>query len=751
MKILFLLLFISESECAASEPDVPPREEKPVRVPAAILTPAEETRREALTRFGLGFYRTRDDRLADAMQQFQVALQNDPKAVAPQRELVAVYAELGRDAAAIRAAREVLARDPDDAETAQRLGRILMDGKKYRDAAKAFLGAAKSPRGRDEIPARLVLLKELAAAAEKAGDFPAREYAAREQLAVLAANKAALLKPDLFTAQEFDRRRAHAHEDLGAALVGLGKFDTASAAFETARDLYADPKGAHDPAGTARLYWNLSESLAAQGEPAKALKELDLYLEQRPTGFAPYERWVKLMAEAERTRDIPGTLTRLAQLNPGNPAPAWLAAAATLEVDPDAGDAAFAKLLDRADRPEYFRVLVQAYQSADQAKKWLDIADRLFTASRPKGFFDPPKPGAKDPPAPMPTPKAADVQRARFFNEAAKATKGFSKSLIRQMDADTRAGVLRFPDTLELVMALAARDGQLNAFAPALKAMIGRKTEFTPLWMLIVCLRHQRNWEEIAATAEALSVADNGRFYPSIAIQAAVAHAELGHEAPALALVEKLDGRIYIRVKKAEIYNILGKHKQALREIDEVLDKESPKGADLRMLLLAQIGTLHLLKENAKAETILREMLDHDPDDVVILNNYGYHLAEQGRKFDEAEAMIRRAIELDRDEKTKSGDPDAESGNYLDSLGWLQFKRGRFAEARKSLEAATRFVEVSENGVVWDHLGDTYLRLDENKLAAAAYEKAIQIYARSHEGRQDGRIDDAKRKLKLVK
>ena len=736
-----VLVLLSVSICRAGEPDIAPREEKPVRISAAPLSPAEEAHREALTRFGLGFFRTRDDRLADAVQQYRAALQNDPQAVEPKRELVKVYAELGRDAAAIRTAREVLARDPDDFETAQRLGRLLMDGKKYPEAAKALLQAVNSPRGKDDFSARLVLLRELGNAAERAGDHPAREKAAREQLTLFQASKAALVKIGAFTPEEVKRQRARCYEDLGHALVGLRKFDSASAAFEAARDLYADPKGANDRSGLAKLHWNLSGSHAAQGEPDKALKELDLYLEQRPAGFAPYERWVKLMTESQRGTEIHGTLTRLARLNPSNPAPAWLAAAALLERDPEAGDAAFGKLLETADKTEYFRVLVKVYESTNLAKRLLDIADRLFTASRPKGYYDPPKQGA---PAPTsPPPKAADVQRARFFNEATKASRGFTKSLIKQLETDAREGNARFPDTLEMVMTLASRDGQLAALTPALQSLVRGKTDFTSLWLLVSCLRHQRAWSEIIAAVDQSN-------YLLIAVQAAVAYAELGQEKRALDIVEKLNGRILIRTEKAHIYNILDKHEEALRELQDILDLDKPKGAELKMVRTQQIATLHHLKENAKAEAIMREMLDNDPDDVLILNNFGYHLADQGRNLDEAETMIRRAIELDRDAKLKTGDPDADSGNYLDSLGWVLFKKGEFAGARKALEGATKFVEVSENGVVWDHLGDTYLRLELKKDAAIAYGKAIELFTGTHEGRQLGRLAEVKRKLKSV-
>ncbi len=750
MRVASFILLLTCSSAIAIEPDLPPREEKPVRVPTVPLTPAEESARDALVRFGVGFLRSRDDRLVEASKQYRAAAERDPNAVAPLRELVKVYAELGRDSAAIRTAREVLVRDPDDGDTAQRLGRLLVEGKKFAEASKAFAQAAKSPLGKDDLGARIVLLREWANAAEKGGESAAQEKAARELLALLAANKSALIKNGSFTPEEFERARARSFEALGTALAGLMKFDSSTAAFETARDLYADPKGANDCSGVARLHWNLSNSLTRAGEPEKALKQLELYLEQLPTGFAPYERWVELMTAAKRTPELHGTLFWMGRLNPTNPAPMWLAAAAKLQTDLRAGDTAFRDLLKSADKPEYFRVLVKAYAAAGLAKEFLDLADNQFTASRPKDYFVERKDGEKKP-ADAPPPKAADIQRARFFNEETKLSRGFSEALVRQLEIRAKGGPPLNPDTLELVQVLASRDGLLPEFTAALQqATAQRGAGFQVSWLLIKCLHSQRRWEELARTADRLKELDGNRISLNIAAQVAVAYAELGQEAKAMATIESINGRIFVRTEKARIYNILGKHREALKELEEILKLDRPKGGDLRMVLVPLIGTLHHLKEDIRAEALMREMLDDDPDDVLILNNTGYHLADQGRKLDEAEGMIRRAMELDRDAKIKVGDPDADSGNYLDSLGWVLFKKGKFVAAQKALEEATKFAEVSENGVVWDHLGDVYFRTDQLKKAAVAYEKAGKLFANSHEGRQQGRLDEVKRKLKLV-
>ena len=137
-------------------------------------------------------------------------------------------------------------------------------------------------------------------------------------------------------------------------------------------------------------------------------------------------------------------------------------------------------------------------------------------------------------------------------------------------------------------------------------------------------------------------------------------------------------------------------------------------------------------------------------DDAVILNNLGYELGEQNRKLEEAEALMRRAVELDRWERARAGDPDAENGGHLDSLGWVLFRRGKLKEARELLEKAVVSSDAAGDGIVWDHLGDVAFRQGEKKRAAEAWKKAAELYRGSHTGREKGRLDEVKRKVQLA-
>jgi len=107
-------------------------------------------------------------------------------------------------------------------------------------------------------------------------------------------------------------------------------------------------------------------------------------------------------------------------------------------------------------------------------------------------------------------------------------------------------------------------------------------------------------------------------------------------------------------------------------------------------------------------------LYDKDPADPSLANLYGYLLAEKGEQLDLAETLLGKALGL-----------EPENGYYLDSLGWIRYKKGRYREALAIfLKAVDR---VGDDAVVWEHLGDTFLRLNEPAKALEAYEKSLAI------------------------
>jgi tetratricopeptide (TPR) repeat protein len=117
-----------------------------------------------------------------------------------------------------------------------------------------------------------------------------------------------------------------------------------------------------------------------------------------------------------------------------------------------------------------------------------------------------------------------------------------------------------------------------------------------------------------------------------------------------------------------------------------------------------------------KAADLLRKSIALDPDNSAEACNYlGYMWADHNMNLDEAELMVRRALQ-------------SEPGNasYLDSLGWVEFRKGKFDQALNDLLRAAKSSE-HEDAVVFEHIGDTYLKLNRSREALEAWQKALAL------------------------
>src|SRR5206468_823794 len=110
-----------------------------------------------------------------------------------------------------------------------------------------------------------------------------------------------------------------------------------------------------------------------------------------------------------------------------------------------------------------------------------------------------------------------------------------------------------------------------------------------------------------------------------------------------------------------------------------------------------------------------------------------YLYAEQGKNLEKAEAMIRKALKEEPDNSA-----------YLDSLGWVLFKRGKVKEALDPLEKAVTHPSGAD-ATIHEHLGDVYFRLQQTAKAKAAWEKAEALGAKATP--PDKRLPEIRKKL----
>lgn len=149
-------------------------------------------------------------------------------------------------------------------------------------------------------------------------------------------------------------------------------------------------------------------------------------------------------------------------------------------------------------------------------------------------------------------------------------------------------------------------------------------------------------------------------------------------------------------------------------EARATLKKSLERLPDSERFLYAQGILLEKMGKGDEAVASMQKILDKNADNPAALNFIGFSWADQGKKLPEAEAMIRKAL--------KARPQDA---FITDSLGWVLYRRARYAEALKYLELAYKVAP--EESVISEHLGDVLVKLGRLAEAKQHYEKALQL------------------------
>lgn len=174
------------------------------------------------------------------------------------------------------------------------------------------------------------------------------------------------------------------------------------------------------------------------------------------------------------------------------------------------------------------------------------------------------------------------------------------------------------------------------------------------------------------------------------------------------------------------------------RTLRRLLDAQAAgQNPDPRLILTLRNSLTFIYQETdreGRALEQLEAMYDLAPDDPGINNDLGYTYADAGQHLDKAEEMIRFSL---------SSNP--RSSASLDSLGWVLYKRGRFAEAVYFLRLALRLAE-RDDPVLYDHLGDALYRLDERDEAQTNWRSAYALCDSDSDPPPDAR----RRKLRVT-
>jgi tetratricopeptide (TPR) repeat protein len=713
--------------------------------PALPLSQAAKQERQALKLYALGLLCTHEDRLLEAQKAFEEASRLNPKAAAVFKALVPVYLALERSPEALAATRKTLDLDPGDIETWFLYARQLRALGQTKEAQEALRKGTACPAAHDRPDLAQQMFLDLGSLCESAKDYEHAAAALTEAAKILERPDALEEVADL-DRDEVRQRAAEVEEHIGRIWLQARRYERAAAAFRKAQVVY--------PAGAARLGYNLAQVYAQQGKSAPALAALDSYLALRPQDREPYEMKAGLLGKLGRKEEIVPWLKDASAKDKRNVGLRLLYAHECRRAGQSAeAERAYLDLAEHSPSAEVYHGLFHLYQESPDfgAGRALALLDRTMEQARKRDK------GAASNPAPA---------QVRAMLEAVRQDAELSAALLR---AAAEGKGLRH-DTLHLMAVLAERGKQLEQAERFYRAALENcRPETEPLVYngLIGVLAKGHKYEEIIRVCRAglkTSQATNHvLFYSDLAraltrlgkFDEAVAAAD-----DAVRLAVGAD-RLVLRNLRVRVLTEAGRYDKAEAECQALLKEAATPGDALEVHYLLS-GVYSAAGNYPKAEEQLQWILKADPANATAHNDLGYQWADQGKNLEQAEKLIRRALELDREQRAgptlppgpggpsaPAADPGPDKAAYVDSLGWVLFRRGRLEDARRELERAVALPD-GDDPVLWDHLGDVYYRLGQTARARSAWHEGLRLYEQEHRRDLDQHYRDLRRKLKLL-
>jgi tetratricopeptide (TPR) repeat protein len=206
---------------------------------------------------------------------------------------------------------------------------------------------------------------------------------------------------------------------------------------------------------------------------------------------------------------------------------------------------------------------------------------------------------------------------------------------------------------------------------------------------------------------------ERGENYLNAQIRSALLQARLGdvdaaraHLGTVQARTPDQSHRLYLA--EGEILRDVELYDEALKVYDRAL-REIPGNTELlyaRAMVSEKLNRLDWLERDLLA------ILEREPDHVDALNSLGYTLSDRTDRLQEAETYVKRAMELKPD-----------SFYILDSMGWVQFRKGDIPEALKYLQRA---MELNGDPEVAAHLGEVQWASGDHDAARDTWKHALE-------------------------
>jgi tetratricopeptide (TPR) repeat protein len=162
-----------------------------------------------------------------------------------------------------------------------------------------------------------------------------------------------------------------------------------------------------------------------------------------------------------------------------------------------------------------------------------------------------------------------------------------------------------------------------------------------------------------------------------------------------------------VEFAKAALLEDAGKSTEAIALLQLALERYPNHPGLLYQVALIQ-DKAGMVRESIRS---FENLLKARPEDASLLNALGYSLADRNQKLPRAEQLIRKALESSPDNPA-----------FLDSLGWVRFRRGDVEGALPHLERAYRIFPDSE---IASHWGEALWVLGKQSEARALWARSL--------------------------
>jgi tetratricopeptide (TPR) repeat protein len=602
----------------------------------------------------------KQERLPEALQAYDHALQVDPGAVELMRLCLPLQFKLERTVPALRLIRETLTKEPKQPDLWLRYAQELLELQRHEEVIR-LVPQAMQTADFSSLPAFLADLYVVQASALEALQRPgpaADCYHAA--LRIIEDRDRYLEDPYSPTAEELPIEQAKLLERLARASLKAGRHDAAMQAFRQADAVH--------PREAGRLDLNLAEVYLVAKQPDDALRHVRRCLVHKPQSDEPYRLLVQALGLAGKQQEIFATLEQLLTDSPGHSAIVVVLAEQ------------YAASERLTDAEQMFREVMAKEPTPIKA-----VSQGLFRLLIEQGRG-----------------KDALVEFQAMCRQPRLASWARSATIILLTEPKlldkmlTHVGEVDVVPTVRLLLLKMAMQARLWAPAEKLARLhIAKEAKPTESYLLLCQgLLEQRRYADLVAVCKEALKHEAVNQPLVFQLEAAKALAMTRQAIPALQALDEAKRLVEpnttaehkLRCTELYILHLLGRQVECIRQGETLLTTNLTQGPWARQVRYVLAHAYEAMSRYDDALVQLKHILREDANDAEAAVATGRCLLLQNRRLDEAERSVREAIEMDLVARLKQNrtnpipTPAKPNPAYQATLGAILLRMGRTDE-----------------------------------------------------------------------